>query len=204
VVDLGDGADMRSLNTYDTRYPQAIVSQSYQADIETYNDAQSRIWDRFKLKKKKAISVDPRLEGDKYGISFSHLQTDYWFDDYHEYKNSAPALVDYDGVLYGHYVASGNYGSALSTKHHGYSLTEKLSCSATVGHSHKFHYYVKADARPKALHALVAGCFKGKEESWAGQANAEWTKGVAIKRYISNGTYDLSWVSLAALEKEYG
>lgn len=22
VVDLGDGADMRSLNTYDTRYPQ--------------------------------------------------------------------------------------------------------------------------------------------------------------------------------------
>jgi len=86
VVDLGDGADMRSLNTYDTRYPQAIVSQSYQADIETYNDAQSRIWDRFKLKKKKrpwrigfegnhehrlkkAISVDPRLEGDKYGIS---------------------------------------------------------------------------------------------------------------------------------------
>jgi len=221
VVDLGDGADMRSLNTYDTRYPQAIVSQSYQADIETYNDAQSRIWDRFKLKKKKrpwrigfegnhehrlkkAISVDPRLEGDKYGISFSHLQTDHWFDDYHEYKNSAPALVDYDGVLYGHYVASGNYGSALSTKHHGYSLTEKLSCSATVGHSHKFHYYVKADARPKALHALVAGCFKGKEESWAGQANAEWTKGVAIKRYISNGTYDLQWVSLAALEKEYG
>ena len=53
VVDLGDGADMRSLNTYDTRSPQAIVSQSYQADIETYNDAQSRIWDRFRLKKKK-------------------------------------------------------------------------------------------------------------------------------------------------------
>jgi hypothetical protein len=153
---------------------------------------------------KKAISVDPRLEGSKYGISFSHLQTDYWFDDYHEYKNSAPALVDYDGVLYGHYVASGNFGSALSTKHHGYSLTEKLSCSATVGHSHKFHYYVKAEGRPNPLHALVAGCFKGKEESWAGQANAEWTKGVAIKRYISNGTYDLSWVSLAALEKEYG
>ena len=147
---------------------------------------------------------DPRLEGSKYGISFAHLQTDYWFDEYHEYKNSAPALAEYDGVLYGHYVGSGNFGSALSTKHHGYSLIEKLACSVTVGHSHKFHYYVKADARPTPLHGLVAGCFKGKEEAWAGQANAEWTKGVAIKRYINNGTYDLQWISLAALEKEYG
>ena len=28
VVDLGDGADMRSLNSYDTRKPEAVVSQS--------------------------------------------------------------------------------------------------------------------------------------------------------------------------------
>jgi len=33
VVDLGDGADMKSLNSYDTRYPQAIVSQSYEKDV---------------------------------------------------------------------------------------------------------------------------------------------------------------------------
>ena len=39
VVDLGDGADMRSLNSYDTRYPQAIVAQSYQQDIDSYNEA---------------------------------------------------------------------------------------------------------------------------------------------------------------------
>jgi hypothetical protein len=165
VVDLGDGADMRSLNTYDTRYPAAIVAQSYQADIDCYNDSQSRIWDK----------------GSRYGISFAHLQTDHWFDEYHEYKNSAPALAEYDGVLYGHYVASGNFGSALSTKHHGYSLVEKLACSVTVGHSHKFHHYIKADARPTPMHGLVAGCFKGKEESWAGQANSEWTKNGTLR-----------------------
>jgi hypothetical protein len=221
TVDLGDGADMRSLNTYDTRNPQAVVAQSYQADIESYNEAQDRLWGRYKLSKKKrpyrigfegnhehrikkALAVDPRLEGTKYGISFSHLQTDHWFDEYHEYTNSAPALAIYDGVLYGHYVSTGNFGSALSTKHHGYSLVEKLACSATVGHSHKFHYYRKADARPTPLNGLVAGCFKGKEEAWAGQANAEWSKGVVIKRQVNNGDYDLSWVSMKALEAEYG
>ena len=221
TVDLGDGADMRSLNTYDTRNPQAVVAQSYQADIEHYNEAQDRIWGRYKLSKrkrpfrigfegnheariKKALAVDPRMEGKKYGISFSHLQTDHWFDEYHEYTNSAPALATYDGVLYGHYVSSGNFGSALSTKHHGYSLVEKLACSATVGHSHKFHYYRKADARPSPLNGLVAGCFKGKEEAWAGQANSEWSKGVVIKREVNNGNYDVQWISMKALEREYG
>ncbi len=221
VVDLGDGADMKSLNSYDTRYPQKIVSQSYEKDINTYIDSQERLRAKFvKNKKKKplwigfegnhehriktAISHDPRLEGSKYGISFSHLQTNKFFDEYHEYHCSAPALASYDGVLYGHYVASGNYGSAMSTKHHGSSLVDKLACSATVGHSHKFHYYHKADARPSPLNGLVVGCFKGKEEAWAGQANSEWRKGVAIKRNLKDGNYDLEWMSMDRLEQEYG
>ena len=220
-IDLGDGADMRSLNTYDTRYPQAIVNQNYEEDINNYNDSQERLRWKFRHSKKKrpfwvgfegnhenrikkAITHDPRLEGQRYGVSFSHLQTSHWFDDYHEYSNSAPALVNYDGVIYGHYVASGNYGSALSTKHHGYSLVEKLACSATVGHSHKFNYYHKADARPVPLNGLVVGCFKGKEETWAGQANQEWRKGIAVKRYVENGNYDLQWISMDALRREYG
>ena len=221
VVDLGDGADMKSLNSYDTRYPQAIVSQSYEKDIKVYNDSMERIRRPFKKAKrkrpkffgfegnhehriKKAIQHDPRLEGSNYGISFGHLQTDYWFDEYHEYNNSAPALADYDGILYGHYVSSGNYGSAMATKHHGYSLVEKLACSATVGHSHKFNYYHKADARPSPLNGLVVGCFKGAEESWAGQANNEWRKGLVVKRELDNGNYDMQWVSMEALRKEYG
>lgn len=221
VVDLGDFADMKSLNTYDTRYPQAVTVQSYQKDIDWANDAQERIRRKFKQMKrkrpffvgfegnhenriKKALAYDPRVEGDRYGISFSHLQTDYWYDEYHPYSNSAPALVEYDGVIYGHYVATGAYGTAMHTKHHSASLVDKLAHSATVGHSHKLHYYRKADARPHPINGLVAGCFKGKEEEWAGQANREWSKGVAVKRYVSNGDYDFQWVSMEALRKEYG
>lgn len=221
VVDLGDFADMRSLNSYDTRYPQAIVSQNYQKDIEHANEAQDRIRRKFKMMKrkrpffvglegnhenriKKAIASDPRIEGERFGISFSHLNTDYWYDEYHPYVDSAPALVNYDGIIYGHYVASGNYGTAMHTKHHGASLVDKLAHSATVGHSHKLHYYRKADARPSPLNGLVAGCFKGATEPWAGQANAEWSKGFVVKKELENGDYDFSWISLRSLEKAYG
>ena len=220
IVDLGDGADMRSLNTYDTTRPQAIVTQNYEKDIDVYNEAMDRMRIPSKARKykrpawfgfegnhehriKKAIQQDPRLEGSRLGVSFSHLQTDHWFEEYHEYHNSAPALFDYDGVIYGHYVSSGNFGTAMSTKHHGYSLVEKLASSATVGHTHKFIYFFKGDARPSPLHGLVVGCYKGKEEAWAGQANQEWRRGVVIKREISQGDYDLEWVSMARLEKEY-
>lgn len=221
VVDLGDGADMRSLNTYDTRYPQAVVAQNYEDDIEVYNDAQSRIWDRYRISKKKrpwriglegnhenrikkALAHDPRLEGSKYGISFSHLQTDHWFDEYHEYVNSAPAIVDLDHISYAHYFGAGNYGNPVSGTHHAYTLLQNRNSSATCGHSHKRSIYFKDGAHPNPIIGLVAGCFKGKDESWAGQANREWWRGVVIKRGISNGYFEPQWVSLKALEKEYG
>jgi hypothetical protein len=221
VVDLGDGADMSSLNSYDTRYPKAIVSQSYEADINSYNDAQSRLWDRYSLKKKrrpyrigfegnhenrinKAIALDPRLEGSKYGISFSHLQTDHWFDEYHPYHNSAPAIADYDGVSYAHYFSAGNYGTAISGLHHAYALLQHRHHSSTCGHSHKRGLYFRDSAYPNPIIGLVAGCFKGKEEAWAGQANKEWAAGVWIKRDIDNGVYDPEFVSMERLRKAYG
>lgn len=220
VVDLGDGADMRSLNSFDTRNPKAIVAQSYQEDIEHYNDAQDRIWSRYKLTKKKrpwrigfegnhenrirkALNNDPRLEGDKYGISFSHLQTDHWFDDYHPYHNSGPAIAEYDGVSYAHFFSSGNFGSAMSGLHHAYGLIQKRNSSATCGHSHKRSVYFKDGAYPNPVIGLVAGCYKGAEESWAGQANLDWWKGIVIKREISNGSYEPEFVSLKQLEKAY-
>jgi hypothetical protein len=221
VVDLGDGADMSSLNSYDTRYPKAIVAQSYERDINSYNDAQSRLWDRYSLKKKrrpyrigfcgnheerinKAVSLDPRLEGSKYGISFSHLQTDHWFDEYHPYHNSAPAIADYDGVSYSHYFSAGNYGTAISGLHHAYALLQHRHHSSTCGHSHKRGIYFRDSAYPRPLIGLVAGNFKGKEETWAGQSNNEWWSGVIIKREIDNGVYDPEFVSMERLRKAYG
>lgn len=220
VVDLGDGADMRSLNSYDTTKPTAIVAQNYEADIISYNDAQERMRHLFKKHKRKrpaffgfegnhehriklAISKDPRLEGTNYGISFKHLNTNHWFDEYHEYSNSAPAIFNYNGIDYAHYIASGNYGSAMSGIHHAYGLLNKRFRSCTVGHSHKRDMYFKDDAGSKGAIGLVAGCFKGAAESWAGQANGEWWSGVIIKRNISDGIYEPQFISTETLRREY-
>lgn len=221
VVDLGDGADMRSLNSFDTRYPQKIVNQSYERDINHYNDSQERLRHKFKYLKKKrpfwvghegnhefrikrAVEIDPRLEGDRYGVSFKHLQTDHWFDEYYEYQDGGPSLSNYEGIYFSHFISAGNMGTAMSGVNHASSMVNKFSSSITVGHSHKFDYKYKGNSVPRPTHGLVVGCFKGKRESWAGQANNEWRHGVAIKRNIRDGDYNLTWVSMEALEEEYG
>lgn len=218
VVDLGDGADMKSLNSYDTKKPVTLVSQNYEADIDCYNDAQERIRWQFKKHKAKrpryygfegnhenrirtAISYDPRLEGDKYGISFNHLNTNRWFDEYHEYEHSAPSIGHYDGVDYAHFIGSGNYGRPLSGDYHASNLLKKRMKSTTVGHSHKRNLFFRDDA--KAI-GLVAGCFKGAPEGWAGQSNLEWWSGVIIKHHLDNGYYEPHFISTKTLEKEYG
>lgn len=221
VFDLGDGADMRSLNSYDERYPKALATQSYERDIESYNNAQELIRQPFKQNHKKQpywvgfegnhehrikryLALNPRSEGEKYGVSFSHLQTDYWFDDYHEYENDGPAIATYDGVAYAHYFTTGNSATATSGIHHAYTLVQNLSCSATCGHSHKRDLSFKDGALPNGNIGLVVGCYKGSEEHWAGQANKGWWNGVVIKRELGNGMYEPEFVSLRQILRLYG
>lgn len=221
VVDLGDTADLASLSSHDTRKPEVMNITNYERDIDAYNDFQERLRHKFKVNKrkrptfighegnhenriKKALSYDPRLSGSRYGISFGHLETSRWYDEYWEYSNSAPAISNYDGVSYAHYLGAGNYGRAMSGVRHAANLIAKRHSSITVGHSHKRDLYIKDDAFPHPSIGLVAGCYKGRAEEWAGQANSEWWKGVIIKRHIENGCYDPEFVSMARLEKEYG
>lgn len=152
---------------------------------------------------KKAVKKDPRLKGDKFGISTSHLETDRWYDEYHEYSNDAPAIAEYDGVLYAHYFSSGNFGSAVSGQHHAYTLLQNLNNSATCGHSHKRNMYFKDGSYPNSIIGLVAGCFKGGDDTWAGQAQHSWWKGVVIKHNLEDGCYEPQFVSLKQLKKEY-
>lgn len=218
VIDLGDGADMRSLNSYDTRYPQRIVSQSYEKDINSYVDSQERLRHPFRHHRKKkpfwvgfegnhenriskAISLDPRLEGETYGVSFKHLQTDNLFDEYHRYANGGPAIAEYSGVDFAHFFSAGNFGSATSGLHHAYTVINNRHRSSVCGHSHKRNVYFKDGA---SSIGLVVGCYKGSEESWAGQANNDWWKGVVVMRDLSDGMFEPEFVSMKMLEEAYG
>lgn len=220
VFDLGDGADMASLSTYEDRYPKQLVARNYEADINSYNDAQERLRSKFRhLKRKKpfwvglegnheyrikkALSKDPRLEGTTHGVSFSHLQTDHWFSEYHEYDNSAPAIADYNGVSFAHYFTSGNSSQSVGGIHHAYSLLRARHHSSVCGHSHKRDICFDDAAHPSGLVGLVAGCYKGAEEPWAGQSNRGWWSGVVVLRNFNAGMFEPEFVSLDTLRKEY-
>lgn len=220
VIDLGDGADMASLSSYEDRYPQQVVAQNYEADIESYNDAQERIRFKFRHHKrkrphwvgfegnhehriKKALAHDPRLEGQKYGVSYSHLQTDHWFNDYHEYEYGGPAIADYNGVSFAHYFTSGNSSTAVSGIHHAHSLLRNRHYSSVCGHSHKRGVYFDDGAHPNGLIGLVAGCYKGGKEHWAGQSNHSWWSGVVVLNEWENGMFEPAFVSQKFLEREY-
>ena len=214
-VDLGDGADMKSLNSFDTKKPGNMVMQNYERDIDSYNESQDLLRYRFKQSKRRrpfwigfegnhetriktALGFDPRLSGDRYGISFNHLQTSRWFDEYYEYENGAPAIGSFDGVDYAHWM--GNYTPTSGINHARTLLTNRFK-SSTVGHSHLRNMAINDGA---GAIGLVVGCYKGADEKWAGQANLGWWKGVIIKRNIKDGMYDPQFVSLETLRKEYG
>lgn len=220
VIDLGDFDNLRSLNSFDSKKPSLVVASNYQEDINHGQEARDLI--RHKIRKmkvkrpyfiglegnhenriKKALEYDPRISGERYGISFDNLDTKSWYDEYHEYENSAPYIIDLDGVSYAHYITSGNSGSAMYGEYHASSLLKKRFRSTTVAHSHKRDISFKDDAYPTPAIGLVAGCFKGGNDDWAGQSNNEWWKGVVIKRDIVNGYYDPEFVSLKRLERTY-
>lgn len=221
VIDLGDGADMRSLSSYDDRYPKQVVTNNYEKDIESYNDAMDKMRHKFRFHRKKkpfwvgfcgnhenrikqAIAYDPRLEGENYGLSFKHLNTDKWFDEYHEYRNSAPAICDYYGVSYSHYFTNANSPNAISGIHHARRLTEIRRNSSTCGHSHRRGLWFNDDVHPVPIIGAVVGCLKSKEEDWAGQSQINWAKGLLVKHNCQkDGTYDPEWVSLDRLFKIY-
>lgn len=151
---------------------------------------------------KTAIKHDPRLEGDKYGISFSHLNTKQYFDEYHEYEYGGPAIARYEGIDFAHFFSAGNFGTAMSGKHHAYTLLQNRHNSSVCGHSHKRGVYF-ADG-PKSI-GMVVGCMKGGPEGWAGQSNSDWWKGVVVLNEVDgSGMFEPQFISLKKLEEVYG
>lgn len=221
-IDLGDGADLRSLNSFDGTKPNAVVAESYERDIESYLDSQMRLRHLFKKHKrrlpkwygfegnhetriKRALSYDPRIEGSKYGISFKHLETDRWFNEYHEYENSAPSIGTYDGIDFAHYFNTGNSPTAASGIHHAYSLLQKRHRSSVCGHSHfRNIHFSDGMGQGKGLIGMVVGCMKGRDESWAGQGQKGWWKGAVILRNVEDGYFEPEFVSQQQMVEAYG
>lgn len=217
VINIGDSADMPSLAGYD-KGKRSFQGRTYKQDINAHLDFQHRIWEPIKARKKRlprrifcignhedritrAIESQPELDG---AIGLSDLQLGEFYDEVIGYSGKdTPGQIIVDGICYAHYVISGISGRALSSEHQAFSLLAKNFQSTTVGHNHLFDYSIRTGADGRKIMGLSVGCYQDYDSDWAGERNRLWTKGVAIKRNVHQGSYDLQWISLEALRNEY-
>ena len=220
LVNIGDTADMPSLSAYD-KGKASFHGRNYEKDILSHLEAQDKMFSPIiKAKKKKprciilegnhehrikrVIDYEPHLEGVKYGISFKDLEFDRYYSDVVEYESGTPGVITVDQIDYAHFFVSGISGRPLQSVHHGFALTQKRFRSSTCGHSHLYDHYVAKDSSGMVRHGLVCGNYQDYSAPWAGKNLSNlWTQGVCIKRNVEDGNYDLQFVSLDALRKEY-
>ncbi len=217
VVNLGDMWDLPSFSSYD-KGKAKFHGRSYRKDLDAGLEFDERLWAPLKRAKKKkplrifcegnheermkrALDISPELDG---VISFKDFELDKNYDIIVEYRGNTPGIVTVDGVSYAHYFISGVMARNVGGEHPAYSIITKQFHSATCGHIHTFDYAIRTNAIGKKLHGLVAGVFQDYHAPWAGEVNHLWSRGLVVKREVQDGSYDLEWVSIERLKKEYG
>jgi 3',5'-cyclic AMP phosphodiesterase CpdA len=216
VINLGDLADMPSLSSYD-KGTKGFQGRTYKADIDTALDFQERLWHPIKQAKRRrprtywfdgnhehrtvrAVNQQSELEGT---VSCEHIQAKGW-DVVVGYDGLYPGVHEIDGVSYGHYMVSGVMGRPIGGERHAATLVAKKLQSCTVGHTHVFDFHLRPKVDGTKAQALVMPAFMDYECDWAGQSGKMWSKGLVIKRNVEGGMYDMEYVSIERLEKEYG
>lgn len=220
LMNMGDAADMPSLSSYD-KGKASFNGASYQRDIEAHLDFQERMWAPIRKAKRKrpysvvlignhelrldrALEYDPQLRGDRYGISPRNFDFESYYHEVVPYNGSTPGVYNLGGVLFAHYFISGVMGRPIGGVNHAASLIDKNYCSSVAAHSHTFDFSVKAGADGKTHMGLVCGVYQDYRSGWAGTANNLWQRGLAILKDFEGGRYDLEWVSMSRMEREYG
>lgn len=216
LIHIGDSADMASLSTYD-KGKKSFQGRNYKKDIEAHLDFQERMFAPIrKLKRKlpysvfcignhehritRAIDISPELDG---AVSLDHLKLHDFYDDVVNYSGGTPGVITIDGITYAHYFVGGIAGRPLGGIHAGYAIATKKFSSATCGHSHLFDTSWHVDLQGTPIIGTVVGCYQDYSNDWAGEVAGLWNRGVVIKRNVSNGGYDLQYIRLESLRKEY-
>lgn len=216
-VNLGDMWDLPSFSGYD-KGKARFHGRAYRKDLDAGLEFDERLWAPARKAKKRmpfrvflegnheermkrALDQQPELEGT---IGFKDFELGKNYDEIIEYQGQTPGIINLDGIAYAHYFVSGVMGRGVGGEHAAYSLLTKQFQSATCGHIHTYDHCVRTDANGKRLNGLVAGVCQDYESDWAGEVNKLWSRCVIIKRDVEDGDYDLEYVSLKRLQREYG
>lgn len=216
VVNLGDMWDLPSFSGYD-KGKKSFQGRNYRKDLDAGLEFDERLWAPARKAKKRlpyrvfiegnheermkrALELTPELEGT---IGFKDFELNKNYDEVIEYKGQTPGIIEIDGIIYCHYSVSGVMGRPVGGEHPAYSLLTKQFKSVTCGHIHVFDHCVRTDASGNRINGLVAGVYQDYDSEWAGEVNKLWSRGVVVKRNVHQGNYDLQWISIEALKREY-
>lgn len=216
-INLGDLADMESLSSYD-KGKRDFQGRTYKADIDAGLDFNERLFAPLRAQKRRlpatvfiegnhenrierALDLSPELVGT---ISFDDLDLRKDYDEIIRYTGTTPGSLELDGIQFAHYMVSGVMGRPIGGEHPAYTLISKKFQSCVVGHTHVFDYCVRSDGNGRDVQGLVAGCFIDYAPKWAGEVSKMWVPGLAVLRNVESGMFDLQWISINSLKKEYG
>lgn len=217
VIEIGDGADMPSLSSYD-KGKKSFEGRRYKDDVNSYVDFNDRLWGTVRSAKKamprrvklignheeridRIANNSPELDG---VCSLDDLELKRFYDEVVGYEGLAPGTVEIDGVTYAHYFVSGIQGRPLGGEHPAHSLLTKQFQSLTCGHSHIADLCYRTSAAGRKIIGCVVGCFLDYPADWCGKEIQKlWWSGVVVKRNVEGGVYDPQFISTNALKKEY-
>jgi hypothetical protein len=199
VVWIGDTADYHSLSSYD-RGKAGSWNSTYKADVAAHEQAMRLT--------RSAVSDEVWRAADKHWTEGNHEHRAVrYMQDNPEMQgvlrgpwdvmqdqgircHAYTEIVSLDGVGYSHMMQSPGSGRAVSGVNQARSMLIKGFRSMVVGHSHKYDVCVQHDVYGKAFKALVCGCYFEHRESYAGQGNDAWWRGLVVLDNVADGNFD--------------
>lgn len=216
VINMGDAADMPSLSSYD-KGKRTFAGQSYKSDTEAHLEFQERLWGPVRATKKKmpyrvvlegnhehrierALDLSPELVGT---IGFEDYDFGSYYHDVIRYEGDLPGTFKHQGIIFAHFFPTGISGRPMGGISPARMLMSKNKVSCVAAHTHTFDFSSEKNIDNQTINGLVVGCYQDYINDWAGVIGRFWRPGVAILRNAEDGDYDLQWISLDALKKEY-
>lgn len=210
VIQIGDFADMSSLNTHDALGSQRMEGKRYKKDIESVHRAMERFlrhlqsapgWKPRLLltlgnhedRITRAITKDPKLEG---LMSLDDLQ--YQQYGWEVFPFLQPVAIG--GIAFCHYFPSGVMGRPITTAR---ALLTKLHMSAYAGHQQgrDIAYAKRADGRD--MTAIISGSFYSHSEDYLNPFTNDHWRGFYMLHQVKDGEYDEMAVSIDYLKRRF-
>lgn len=215
IIDIGDWGDFSSIGSYDKGKKEAW-GKSFLKDAAAYRDASKRAFGGISKVKgyrpkiircggnheegriNKMVNDNPELEG---LVSLDKLGIGEYNEEYVPFRD----IKIVDGIAYCHYFYDRDSRYPLQTARA--VLTKKVH-SGAFGHTHirDFAETVRADGSRVAV--TNVGCFLDPERKGFGYAGLQgverWWSGLCLFKGVDGrGSYDLQFIGIKEIQKEY-